>query len=52
MIRIGERYRGPIRGGREVYSDGEKVSGVPRHLMFKPLFDKAHLPIESKLRST
>jgi 4-hydroxyphenylacetate 3-monooxygenase len=52
MIGTGEQYGESIRDGREANIDSGKVSDVPSHLMFKPLLDKAHLPIESKLRST
>ncbi|MCW5623220.1 MAG: 4-hydroxyphenylacetate 3-hydroxylase family protein [Burkholderiales bacterium] len=39
MIRTGEQYRDSIRDGREVYVNGERVSDVTRHPMFKPLVD-------------
>ena len=39
MIRNGNEYRDPIRDGREVWMDGEKVKDVPSHPMFKPIVD-------------
>jgi len=39
MIRTGDEYRNSIRDGRLVYVNGEKVSDVPSHPMFKPLVD-------------
>ena len=39
MIRNGEDYRESLRDGREVWIDGEPVSDVPTHPMFRPLVD-------------
>ena len=39
MIRTGDEYRASIRDGREVYINGERVSDVTRHPMFKPIVD-------------
>ena len=39
MIRTGQEYIESIRDGREVYVNGEKVTDVPSHPMFKPLVD-------------
>ena len=39
MIRTGNEYRESIRDGREVFMNGEKVSDVTTHPMFKPLVD-------------
>ncbi len=39
MIRNGDEYRESIRDGREVYINGERVTDVPTHPMFKPLVD-------------
>ncbi len=39
MIRTGQQYRESILDGREVYIDGQKVSDVATHPMFKPLVD-------------
>ena len=39
MIRNGQDYRESIRDGREVYINGERVTDVPTHPMFKPLVD-------------
>jgi 4-hydroxyphenylacetate 3-monooxygenase len=51
MIRTGAEYKASIDDGREVWIDGEKVNGVARHPMFKPIvdarariFDLAHEP--------
>ena len=49
MIRNGDECRESIRDGREVYINGERVTDVPTHPMFKPLvgirariYDMAH----------
>ncbi len=39
MIRTGDEYRESIRDGRVVFMNGEKVSDVTTHPMFKPLVD-------------
>ncbi len=39
MIRTGAQYIESIRDGREVYINGERVTDVPSHPMFKPLVD-------------
>ncbi|AUI51939.1 4-hydroxyphenylacetate 3-hydroxylase family protein [Arthrobacter crystallopoietes] len=39
MIRTGDEYRDSIRDGRQVWVDGEKVSDVTSHPMFKPIVD-------------
>jgi 4-hydroxyphenylacetate 3-monooxygenase len=39
MIRTGDQYRESIRDGREVYVNGERVTDVTVHPMFKPLVD-------------
>ena len=39
MIRTGDAYRASIRDGREVYINGERVSDVTQHPMFKPIVD-------------
>jgi 4-hydroxyphenylacetate 3-monooxygenase len=39
MIRTGAEYRDSIRDNREVYINGERVSDVGTHPMFKPLVD-------------
>ena len=39
MIRTGEEYRESISDGREVHINGERVTDVPNHPMFKPLVD-------------
>ena len=39
MIRTGNEYRESIRDGRVVFMNGEKVSDVTTHPMFKPLVD-------------
>jgi 4-hydroxyphenylacetate 3-monooxygenase len=39
MIRTGDEYRDSIRDGRQVWIDGEKVSDVTSHPMFKPIVD-------------
>ncbi|MFC2970347.1 4-hydroxyphenylacetate 3-hydroxylase family protein [Acidimangrovimonas pyrenivorans] len=39
MIRTGEEYRASIRDGREVHVNGERVTDVTSHPMFKPLVD-------------
>ena len=50
MIRTGEQYKDSIRDGREVYVNCERDKDVAKHPQFKPLVDKALLPIENKLR--
>ena len=51
MIRTGAEYKASIDDGREVWIDGEKVTRVADHPMFKPIidarariFDLAHEP--------
>jgi 4-hydroxyphenylacetate 3-monooxygenase len=51
MIRTGAEYKASIDDGREVWIDGEKVTRVADHPMFKPIvdarariFDLAHAP--------
>ena len=51
MIRTGAEYKASIDDGREVWIDGEKVTRVADHPMFKPIvdarariFDLAHTP--------
>ena len=39
MIRTGDEYRESIRDGREVWVNGERVTDVPSHPMFKPVVD-------------
>ena len=39
MIRTGDEYRDSIRDGRQVWIDGEQVSDVTTHPMFKPIVD-------------
>ena len=39
MIRTGKEYIQSIRDGREVHINGERVTDVPSHPMFKPLVD-------------
>lgn len=39
MIRTGDEYRESIRDGREVWINGERVTDVPSHPMFKPVVD-------------
>ena len=39
MIRTGDEYRESLRDGREVWIDGESVSDVTTHPMFRPLVD-------------
>jgi len=39
MIRTGEEYRDSIRDGRRVWINGERVTDVTRHPMFKPIVD-------------
>jgi 4-hydroxyphenylacetate 3-monooxygenase len=39
MIRTGDEYRESIRDGREVWIDGERVTDVPAHPMFRPAVD-------------
>jgi 4-hydroxyphenylacetate 3-monooxygenase len=39
VIRKGEQYKESIRDGREVWVNGERVTDVTTHPMFKPLVD-------------
>src|SRR6476646_6327371 len=39
MIRTGDEYRASIRDGCEVYINGERVSDVTVHPMFRPIVD-------------
>ncbi|AZV80813.1 4-hydroxyphenylacetate 3-hydroxylase (plasmid) [Parasedimentitalea marina] len=39
MIRTGDQYRESIRGSREIYINGERVTDVTTHPQFKPLVD-------------
>ena len=39
MIRNGDQYRESIRDGREVWINGQRVTDVTTHPMFKPLVD-------------
>src|ERR1700744_2303457 len=39
MIRTGQEYRDSIRDAREVYINGERVTALAEHPMFKPLID-------------
>jgi 4-hydroxyphenylacetate 3-monooxygenase len=39
MIRTGTEYLESIRDSREVYMDGERVTDLAQHPMFKPLID-------------
>src|ERR1700739_2338218 len=39
MIRTGEQYRDSIRDGRQGWINGERVSDVTTHPMFRPLVD-------------
>ena len=39
MIRKGEQYKESIRDGREIWVNGERVTDVTAHPMFKPLVD-------------
>jgi 4-hydroxyphenylacetate 3-monooxygenase len=39
MIRTGTQYLESIRDSREVYMDGERVTDLAKHPMFKPLVD-------------
>jgi len=39
MIRTGDQYRESIRGNREIYVNGERVTDVTTHPQFKPLVD-------------
>jgi 4-hydroxyphenylacetate 3-monooxygenase len=39
MIRTGKQYRDSIRDGRRVWINGERVTDVTTHPMFKPLVD-------------
>ncbi|MGH7154962.1 MAG: 4-hydroxyphenylacetate 3-hydroxylase N-terminal domain-containing protein, partial [Acetobacteraceae bacterium] len=44
MIRTGRQYRDSIRDGRRVWIDGERVTDVTTHPMFRPLVDiRAHI---------
>jgi 4-hydroxyphenylacetate 3-monooxygenase len=58
MIRTAAEYRDSIDDGREVWIDGEKVTRVPDHPMFKPIvdarariFDLAHEPASEDVMS-
>ncbi|MBL8671118.1 MAG: 4-hydroxyphenylacetate 3-hydroxylase, partial [Alphaproteobacteria bacterium] len=39
MIRTGAQYRDGLRGGREVWIEGERVKDVTAHPAFKPIVD-------------
>ena len=39
MIRTGNQYRNSVRDGRAVWINGERVSDVTAHPMFRPLVD-------------
>ena len=39
MIRTGDEYRNSLQDDREVWMNGERVSDVTTHPMFKPLVD-------------
>ncbi len=39
MIRTGQEYLESIRDGREVHINGERVTALAEHPMFKPLID-------------
>lgn len=39
MIRTGDEYRAGLDDGREVWMDGERVTDVTAHPMFKPVVD-------------
>lgn len=39
MIRTGAEYRDSIRGTRDIYINGERVSDVTTHPAFKPIVD-------------
>ncbi|MDT0322946.1 4-hydroxyphenylacetate 3-hydroxylase family protein [Streptomyces millisiae] len=39
MIRTGDEYRESIRGGREIWINGERVEDVTTHPMFRPIVD-------------
>ena len=39
MIRTGREYLDSIRDAREVYINGERVTALAEHPMFKPLID-------------
>jgi 4-hydroxyphenylacetate 3-monooxygenase len=39
MIRTGAQYRDSIRDGRRVWINGERVTDVPSHPMFRPIVD-------------
>ena len=39
MIRSGDEYRESIRDGREVWINGERVTDVATHPMFRPVVD-------------
>jgi 4-hydroxyphenylacetate 3-monooxygenase len=44
VIRTGEEYRESIRDGRDVWINGEHITDVPAHPMFKPIVDaRAHI---------
>lgn len=58
MIRTGDEYRESLRDGREVWIDGERVTDVPSHPMFKPIvdarariYDLAHEPATTDVMS-
>jgi 4-hydroxyphenylacetate 3-monooxygenase len=40
MIRTGDEYRDSIRDGRQVFVDGEQVTDLTTHPMFKPIVDR------------
>jgi 4-hydroxyphenylacetate 3-monooxygenase len=59
MIRTGDEYRESIRDGREVWVNGERVTDVPSHPMFKPvidirarIYDMAHDPETQDVMTT
>jgi 4-hydroxyphenylacetate 3-monooxygenase len=58
MIRTGAEYKASIDDGREVWIDGEKVTRVADHPMFRPIvgarariFDLAHEPASQAVMS-
>src|ERR1700728_3080379 len=58
MIRTGAEYQDSINDGREVWIDGEKVTRVADHPMFRPIvgarariFDLAHEPASQAVMS-
>jgi 4-hydroxyphenylacetate 3-monooxygenase len=58
MIRTGAEYKASVDDGREVWIDGEKVTRVADHPMFKPIvdarariFDLAHEPAAQDVMS-